>query len=55
MKVYNEDWSEQSEPLVKHKGNAERDITADICPTCGKNVQVLNGKMVKHKCVEKEK
>lgn len=55
MKVYNEDWSEESVPLVHHKGNQERDITSESCPACGKNVQVINGKMAKHHCLEKEK
>jgi hypothetical protein len=53
MKVFKEDWSEESVPLVKHKGNVERDITSELCPLCGKNVQVVNGKMAKHTCYEK--
>jgi hypothetical protein len=49
------DFSEESVPLVKHKGNEERDITSERCPLCGKNVQMVAGKMAKHKCFEKEK
>jgi hypothetical protein len=55
VKVYKNDWSEESVPLVHHKGNVERDITSETCCLCGKNVQVLNGKMADHKCLEKEK
>lgn len=56
MKIYHEDYSEQSVPLVRHKGNVERDITSEDCPACGKNVQTVNGKMKKHNCIfEKEK
>jgi hypothetical protein len=51
MKVYKEDWSEQSVPLVHHKGNQERDITSKECPVCQRSVQVIGGKMQKHDCV----
>jgi len=55
MKVFKEDWSSESVPLVRHKGNMERDISSQKCDLCGKNVQTVNGKVAKHNCLEKEK
>lgn len=52
MKVVRRDLAEESMPLIKHKGNEERDITAEDCPYCGRSVQVIKGKMKKHKCLD---
>jgi hypothetical protein len=54
MRIVHEedDWSQQSEPLIKGK---DIDIFSAKCPTCGKQVQYLNGKASKHVCTKEEK
>ena len=55
MRIFREDWSEESQPLVVHKGNEERDIVSKVCEFCGRSVQVIGGKMKYHRCLELEK
>jgi hypothetical protein len=54
MRVFRKDFAEESEPLIKHKGNMGTDISSEICDACGKFVQVIKGKMKKHRCLGDE-
>jgi hypothetical protein len=50
MKVYHDDSVETSIALAPGKGQQTPDILSEMCPVCGKSVQVIGGKMSKHRC-----
>lgn len=53
MKKVDEDWSQESTPLVKSPAQENMDIMSAPCSRCGKNVQHIKGKPVNHSCVTK--
>jgi hypothetical protein len=50
MKTTNEDWAEESKPLIKSPAHEEMDIIQSECGKCGKKVQHIAGVAQPHAC-----
>lgn len=51
MKHIDEDWSQNSEPLIKGPQQGDMDIMSKPCQKCSKVVQHIKGRPVNHSCI----
>ncbi len=54
MKKIDDDWSVDSQPLIKGPGQEEINIYSKRCDLCGKQVRVFNNQMANHQCINKD-
>ena len=50
MKVFKEDWSQESQPLYKSKEPKGKEVSSATCPLCKKQVVTVDGKLATHSC-----
>jgi hypothetical protein len=55
MKVYKEDWSEESMPLRKSKEPEGKIVSSALCVLCNKRIRTIDGKLLDHPCVSLKK
>lgn len=55
MKGSKEDWSQESQPLIKSREPKGKEISSTVCPLCQRTVTTVDGRTVTHSCVSLKK